>query len=99
MGEAKMGSILKVYDKANSFMSSLEAHENNPQISLLKGELYDFVKLMQSCKSNGYLESRFCSSEEQALNNLFNKIDKQNIHDVISADEFDTMTYSTDTVL
>jgi len=94
-----MSSILKVYDKANNFMNLLETHETNPQIGLLKGEIYDLLKYFRNCQSNGYFENSFCSAEYSALNMAFLKIDKQNMNDMLTSDEFDTLTFSTDTII
>jgi hypothetical protein len=96
--EEKMRILVKLYDKAKNYISTLEIQANNPLVSHLKGELAEFLRLMATCKQKGYLTQSFRQNDHSELRRMEQKMSQANVSDVISQDEFDALLFSTDDI-
>lgn len=93
-----MRVLVKLYDKAKNYISTLEIQANNPLVSHLKGELSQFLRLMDTCKQQGYLKPDFRQNDHNELRRMEQKMSQSNVSDTISQDEFDALLFSTDDI-
>lgn len=96
--EERMKVLVKTYDKAKNYLGTLEIQADNPLVSHLKGDLYDFLRLLDKCKQCGYVKPEFRQNDCNELRRLEQKMSSQNVNDVISQQEFDSLVYSTDDI-
>jgi hypothetical protein len=66
--------MVKLYDKAKNYISTLEIQANNPLVSHLKGELAEFLRLLDTCKEKGYLVPNFRQNDHSELRRIEQKM-------------------------
>ena len=93
-----MKFLVKTYDKAKNYLGTLEIQADNPLVSHLKGDLFEFLRMLDQCKQRGYLKPGFRQNDHDQLRKLEQKMSTQNVTDVITQKEFDLLLYSTDDI-
>ena len=93
-----MKTLVKCYDKAKNYLGTLEIQADNPLVSHLKGDLFEFLRLLDLCKQKGYLKPDFRQNDHNELRRLEQKMSTQNVSDMITQQEFDALLYSTDDI-